>query len=89
MQYFGLYHRPVLSITGPAGLTGPFGLCIELFLALENEALWDFCLDTTAIGHRQAEQRIKSVLNVKQHKRTNDNSLNDIYNLVDVIVSHV
>ena len=28
------------------------------------------------IGHRQAEQRIKLVLNVKQHKRVNGNSLN-------------
>ena len=31
------------------------------------------------MGHRQAEQRIKSVLNVKQHKRVNDNSLNEFF----------
>ena len=27
----------------------------------------------------EAEQRIKSVLNVKQHKRVNDNSLNKLF----------
>ena len=36
-------------------------------------------LDSPAIGHRKAEQRIKSVLNDKQHKRVNENSLNELF----------
>ena len=39
---------------------------------------WTFC----GIGHRLAEQRIKSVLNVKQHKLVNDNSLNKLFLLI-------
>ena len=35
---------------------------------------------TYSIGHRQAEKRIKSILDVKQHKRVNDNSLNELLN---------
>ena len=31
------------------------------------------------IGYRQAEKQIKSVLHVKQHKRVNNNSLNELF----------
>ena len=51
------------KLEGGAGRPGPYGRYAYAY----------------TIGHRQAEQRIKSVLNVKQHKRVNDNSLNKFF----------
>ena len=36
-------------------------------------------ISSYTIGHRQAEQRITSVLNVKQYKQVNDSSLNELF----------
>ena len=56
--------RAVLSIKGPAGPTGPFGLkifhtfCIEIFLAPIEWGLWDFYLDTTAVEYNSLYTRM-------------------------------
>ena len=42
-------------------------------------SLHKYCdISAYTIGRRQAEKRIKSVLNVKQQKRVNENSLNEL-----------